>query len=391
MTTSHWRRAARPGVMERDVAVVGAGICGLSAALHLGRRGARAAVLERGALGSGASGRNAGFLMRGAADNYAAAARAYGRERARLLWRWTEENLEGLKAEGIERADGYQAVPSCLLALSQEELDELRTSFSMLEDDGFDVGWVDRGQDSPWSSRSSGALGGLLNPHDAACNPVGAIEMLAARLAEPVMEHQEVMEIRGEGAGGGVEVRTADLRVRCARVLICTNAYGPLLLPDLRGRIAPRRGQMLAARSPGARLDYSYYANHGSEYFRQTPDGIVVAGGFRAPHGTAEEGYEDAVTEPVQRDIERFLQRMLGSPIEVVARWSGTMGFSSDGIPVVGPVDGDWDSGSVWFCGGFTGHGMSMAHRTADAAVEAVLEGTPVPPPLSGVPSGVSS
>lgn len=391
MTTSHWRRSARPEVLERDLAVVGAGICGLSAGVHLARRGARTAILERASVGSGASARNAGFLMRGASDNYASAVRTYGRERARLLWRWTEENLEGLRGEGIERTEGFRDAPSCLLALQDHELAELRTSATMLREDGFEVEWVERGEDSVWRSSRSGAAGGLVNPHDAACDPARVLQLLTTRLTDPVIEDQEVIEIRGVGTGKGVEVLTGNLRVRCSRVLICTNAYGPLLVPSLRGRIVPRRGQMLAARAAGARLDYSYYANHGSEYFRLAADGVVVGGGFRAVHGTAEEGYEDAVTAPVQRDIEQFLERMLDARIEVISRWSGTMGFSADGLPIVGPLEGDWVRGSVWYCGGFTGHGMSMAYRTAAAAVDGILDGTPVPLPLSGVPTGVST
>ncbi|MEO1279335.1 MAG: hypothetical protein AAFV77_10305, partial [Planctomycetota bacterium] len=50
----------------------------------------------------------------------------------------------------------------------------------------------------------------------------------------------------------------------------------------------------------------------------------------------------------------------------------GTMGFSPDGMPLVGPISED---GSVWFCGGFTGHGMSLAYRTSAGAVTALLDG----------------
>jgi gamma-glutamylputrescine oxidase len=388
MTTSYWRRTTRLGVLERDVTVVGGGICGISAGLHLSRRGARVAVVERGTVGCGASQRNAGFLMRGAADNYAAAVRAYGRSRARQVWRWTEENLAGLRSEGIESLEGYQVVPSCLLALGPDELTELRNSAVLLEEDGFGVGWIERGGDSVW--RSGAALGGLVNPDDAACNPWALVRHLASKLPESVLEQQEVTAIRGVGTGGGVEVATSDARVWCRHVLVCTNAYAPLLLPSLRGVVSPRRGQMMAVRCAGGRLDYSYYANHGSEYMRQTADGTIVVGGCRMLHEEEEVGYEDMTTDMVQRDIERFAGRMLGEPFEVIARWAGTMGFSPDGLPLVGAVSGDWPRGAVWFCGGFTGHGMSMAYRASSAAVASMVDGEPVPLAVSGLPAGAA-
>ncbi len=388
MTVSHWRRNAAPRRIEREVVIIGAGICGVSAALHLQRRGVPYAVVERHTVGSGASQRNAGFLMRGAADHYAAAVAEHGRELARRVWRWTEENLAGLREEGIERLGTYRAVPSCLLALTAEQEGELRRSRALLEEDGFRVGWIDRGEDSIWRSREAGALGGLLNPGDASVNPYELMSMLAGRLSEPVIENQESCGIAGAPASSGsIVVRTSDAILICRRVLVCTNAYGPLLLPQLAAMITPRRGQMIAVNAAGARLDCSYYANHGSEYLRQTPDGTIVVGGCRTYHADREVGYEDVTTEYVQRDIERFARRMLGADFQVAARWAGTMGFTPDGLPLIGPVPpsaGDeWPEGSVWFCGGFTGHGMSMAHRTSRAAIEAMLEGAGNSFPLS--------
>jgi len=58
--------------------------------------------------------------------------------------------------------------------------------------------------------------------------------------------------------------------------------------------------------------------------------------------------------------------------LPITARWAGTMGFSPDGLPLIGPVGG---ASSPWFCGGFTGHGMSMGYQAAHEAVDAMLEG----------------
>ncbi|MEX2217639.1 MAG: FAD-binding oxidoreductase [Phycisphaerales bacterium] len=393
MTTSYWRLSPSPRLITADALVVGAGIAGVSAALALERRGLSVAVIERHAVAGGASGRAAGFLMRGAAENYAAAIEQWGRETARTIWRWTEENLRGLRSEGIESLPSYRPTPSCLLALEPSELDELRRSAALLGEDGFNVGWADRGEDAAWTGTPGLArsgfppLGGLLNPDDGSASPYELVRFLSSKLKQPIHEHAEVAAITSD-AQGLIHLHTADATFAAPRAILCTNAYLPLLLPHLSHLIAPRRGQMLALRHPRARLDCSYYANHGYEYFRQTPDGTIVVGGQRRAHADTEVGYEDRTTGAVQGALESFACAALGIPPEelrITARWAGTMGFSPDGLPLIGPLPGPWPEGALWFCSACTGHGMSLAHRTAAAAAEAMLAGAPPPFPLSRV------
>ena len=387
---SYWQLSPSPPTAGADAIVVGAGIAGVSAALALERRGLDVVVLERQTIASGASSRAAGFLMRGAAENYALAVDHYGREVARTLWRWTEENLDGLRREGVESLPSYRRIPSCLLALEPLELAELKRSVGLLREDGFKVEWVERGEDAVWK-RAAGArggfppLGGLLNPADGSANPFELVRFLAGKLKRPVFEGEEVHAIEG-GSGGQVAVRTFDRTFTAPRVLLCTNAYLSLLLPAYGGLIQPRRGQMLALRAPGVRLDCSYYANHGYEYFRQTPDGTVVVGGRRRQFAEREVGYEDRPTGEVQSALESFARDAMGlgpGPLEIVARWAGIMGFSPDGLPLIGPLRGDWPEGSVWLCSACTGHGMSLSYRSAQAAVDALLDGGATPFALS--------
>lgn len=373
MTVSHWWRSGPLRRVSVDVVVVGAGVCGVSAALALERRGLRVAVLERDRPAAGASGRSAGFLMRGCADNYAVACRVYGRERARDLWRLTEENLRGLIAEGADALPSFRRIPSCLLAHEEEEAADLRKSVDLLREDGFDTAWVERGDDNAWRpARIAPPLGGLLNPHDASVNPAELVCALASTLRTPVVERAEVVSVRDEG--GRAVVRTRDAAFDAAHALVCANAYVPLLMPELSETIRPTRGQMLALRGSRARLDMSYYANRGYEYFRQTVDGSIVVGGCRKRFTDSEIGYEDRTTPGVQGALESFARDRFGDEIEIVARWSGVMGFTPDGLPRVGPISAH---GRVWLCAGFTGHGMSMAHRTAQLAVGAMLDGAP--------------
>ena len=107
MTISLWQRNQAHETIQCDVAIIGAGISGLSAAIEFESRGLNCVVLEADFAGSRASGRNAGYLIRGAADNYALACKDLGRDTTRFLWEWTQQNLEGLKQLGIESTPGF--------------------------------------------------------------------------------------------------------------------------------------------------------------------------------------------------------------------------------------------------------------------------------------------
>lgn len=379
MTVSYWHLQRAQAHTTAEVVVIGAGICGISAAIELQQRGIKPIILERGTVGCGASSRNAGFLMRGAADNYAAAVRIYGRDRAALLWRWTEENLQLLIEDGVESLNRFARRPSCLLALSDGELCEIKESHRLLIEDGFAAELVDQGDDDAW--RSGRALGGLVNPGDAVCNSAELMAFLASRVDGDIREGTEVAQLRAQGPS--IEVITNHGTIDTLRVLICTNAWTAGLMPELDGIIVPRRGQMIAYDAPDVRLDCAYYANHGSEYFRSAGDGVIVVGGCRTGFADDEIGCEDRTTEPVQSAIEVFTTELLGDGLTPIARWAGTMGFSPDGLPLIGPVPG-WDD-RVWVCGGFTGHGMSLARRSARAAVVEMLGGEASPFPLARV------
>ncbi|MBX3381840.1 MAG: FAD-binding oxidoreductase, partial [Phycisphaeraceae bacterium] len=401
MTVSHWRRSAHPHpptTLEAGVCIIGAGICAVSAALALQKRNESFVILERHALASGASSRNAGFLMRGAACHYAEAIDLYGRQSARDLWSFTEANLEGLRQEGCESLASYRRVPSMLLALDAGNSNEawepdaayaqanragLERSLSLMREDGLEVGWLAPGDagapnDSAWKSGRIACA--LVNPGDGSVNSYELMRLLAEKLrvhpalgsvvSSPILENQEVFAI--EPDGNKTLVRSADFTIRCERVLVATNAYASLLLPRFEKLVKPRRGQMLGLAPNGRTLAASYYANDGSEYFRQAADGTIVVGGCRTYFAEQEVGFEDRTTEPVQRSLESFARAMLGyrkdEALPITSRWAGTMGFSPDGLPLIGPIA---DGSPIWFCGGFTGHGMSMGYKAAHDAVEA--------------------
>jgi glycine/D-amino acid oxidase-like deaminating enzyme len=158
-------------------------------------------------------------------------------------------------------------------------------------------------------------------------------------------------------------------------VLLCTNAYSVFIDPYFVGKVIPTRAQCIAtAPLDTTVIDVCGYSDYGYMYYRQTFDGRLLIGGGRKNNKAAEATSVDTITDAVQGVLEAYLREKfpdVTAPIE--RRWAGTMGFSVDGLPLVGRLP---HKPSVGFAVGFTGHGLAMGAGTAERAVEMLLKGT---------------
>ncbi len=361
MTNSIWQRGPVDVVREADAVVVGGGIAGVAAALYLRERGQRVILLEARTLAAGASGRNAGFLLTGTAEHYAAAVERYGREGARLAWSASVANRARLLAAADGLGVPLERCGSVLACVDEAEAAAALASARLLAEDGFE------GRFEASDPLRRGFVGALVKPGDAALDPVGLVQALAVASGAAILEHCPVYRV-GQGA-----VHSAVGEVRAPTAIIAAGPHTPHLLPPLGGAIAPVRAQMLAT-GPGPRvLDTLVYANHGYDYVRQLPDGRLLAGGSR-DHAAAEEvGFEDRVTATVQDAIAAFVRRHFPDVAAPVAgRWSGVMEFTADLLPLVGAVPG---MPGVYVCAGFSGHGLAFALEAAARVVACALDG----------------
>jgi glycine/D-amino acid oxidase-like deaminating enzyme len=328
------------GDLMADVAIVGAGIAGLSVAYALAREGARPVVLERDGIGEAASGRNAGFILAGVVENFVAACRRYGTEAARRIWRVTETDRVLLRAiaqrHQIECDLAWNG--SVQLAGDQEEWDEIRESARLLGADAVRISL------DPETCAAVYEDDGEMHPVKFVRGLADAAETLGARIHEGTV----VTEVRADRA------ITSAGTVRAGTVVVCTNAYSSRLLPDL--RVVPVRGQMLATAPVAARLfRRPVYAHRGFRYWRQLRDGRVLVGGWRNTATEVEVGEDARPTEGIQRHLDGFL-REHGIDAPVTHRWAGIMGFSHDHLPYIGKR-----SDGIYTHAGFTGHGNAFA------------------------------
>lgn len=337
------------GDARADVAVVGGGIAGIATAYFLAKAGARPIVLEARGVAEAASGRNAGFLLAGVAENFVAASRRYGAERALRIWRVTRRTqalVRSLTAEnGIDCELRWNG--SDQIAGDDEEWREIAESARLLAGHGVPVSVDARERLATYAD-------------DGELHPVRWVRGLAAAAVRAGARVHEDTRVTRAVDG---EVATPRGTVRADAIVLCTNAYTAHLAPS---RVRPVRGQMLATEPTAPVFARPAYAKRGYQYWRQRLDGRVLVGGWRDMSVDEEVGEEERTTARVQSHLDAFLVSR-GIAARVTHRWAGTMGFSHDALPYVGRT-----GVRLFVCGGFTGHGMAFGPACAEIAATLV-------------------
>jgi glycine/D-amino acid oxidase-like deaminating enzyme len=378
MSVSVWRdRSSRTGEpsLRVDVAIIGAGVAGLAVARQCIQRGLVPAVIEARDLAAGATGKNAGFAMTGLADPYEVLVERFGRRMAKEIWSISQANLRELiddvvKSEGID----CDLVPcgSVVAAWDEREQAVLERSCAMLVHDGFDVRWLDPSETAK-KLGSDRYFGGIFVRQDHGIHPVKLAHGIAARVCAAgghMLLGHEVRSI--EQSQRSVSVFTSQGTIRAGYAVLCTNAYTRTIEPALGALVRPIRGQALCIEGVDDSLKTLLYTDDGFQYARPLPDGRVVAGGWRRAFAESEVGLADECTDGVQRGIEAWLRDRWPQwrNARVTHRWSGAMGFSPDGLPVIGTLD---DRPRVAYLVGFTGHGLGFAFAAARWVLQKVL------------------
>lgn len=370
MTTSLWQADGTQPIREVDFLIVGAGLSGCAAAYFATQAGRQVVITEKQDVALGASGRNAGFMITGLDTYYHRALETYGPAVSREVWQLSEKT-HGYWRGFIERSGGavrFDPCGSLLLAESPEEARELEQAARALESHGHPFVYYSR------DPLGRGYHAAIEQPHDAAVHPVELARAVLAESGAELVANNALYHIE-QPDPEKVIVYTRQYVFHARYVLLCVNAYAPLLDPYFIGRIIPTRAQALAtAPLPQPVLNTCGYSNYGYMYYRMTFDGRLLVGGAR--HNYREQEHdttEDRTTDAVQGALERYLRERfpeVTAPVE--RRWAGIMGFSKDGLPQVGTLPG---RPRVGFAVGFTGHGLALAAGTAERGVDHLLTG----------------
>jgi len=372
---------ALSGDVETEVAIIGGGYTGLSAAYHLARdHDIGVVVLERAHPGWGASGRNAGFCCMGSArlpwDRIAA---RFGIEEARRFWRSQKHSVE-LVAEvaaregiDIEKAGGGEITLAHLPSRARsmrEEASYLDATFGATHLFLSKPDLVERGLNSPR------LYAGVLDPVGFGLNPWKYVNGLAAAArAAGARIHGGTEVLRWTRSSGRHELLTLAGRVRAAKVLIATAAYTPEdLHDDFGGRVLPALSSIVVTR-PLTRDEIRLQgwsdttpacdSRHLLHYFRLLPDGRFLFGG---------RGGLSAAPAMRARQLARIEAAFrcyfpAWSDAEITHRWSGLVCLAADLVPHVGAWE---EQPGSYFALCYHGNGVAMGTWSGRAAARVI-------------------
>ncbi|MEN8514934.1 FAD-binding oxidoreductase [Burkholderia sp. RS02] len=350
-----------------DVAIVGGGLVGASAALALTRRGLRVGLFERRDCGAQASGVNYGGV------------RCQGRPaeqlplalRARRIWDRLPE-LIGIDGEFV--VSGHLR-----LARSDADLDALDAYAVLAGEHGLPL-QVMRGdafrRRYPWLGRA--ALGGSLCETDGHANPrlVSPAFARAARAAgADVFEHTPVDDVRHDGtrfhfqAGGRACTATWLINSAGAWANTIAERFGEAVPME------PIYPNMWVTEPLPPFIAHNLGVYGGGVYARQVARGNCVIGGGRG-RGDGEFGQPSVdTTRAVMRDACALLPALRDALL--IRTWSGVEGCTPDHNPIIGASR---TTPNLLHAFGFSGGGFLLAPGVGDVLADLVTNGETATP-----------
>lgn len=361
---SFWQSNTKLPTETFDLAIVGGGIAGLSVAFWATRLGLKCLVLEKGDLGEGASGRNAGFLTGGSLYYFVTLVEKYGEKKALELWRFTTENValmkEKLEFDKVKDQIDYHASGTVSLFSSNDDLQKIEMGYKLLKENSFDIDKVDSILDFERSYRIN---------TDASYNPQKVILHLAQQLFRTTICTQTTC-IKMYKKGSDFEIETNKGIVKSKKVVVSTNAHIGKLVSEMGTKVSPVRAQISYLKLNADKLSLSNYSIPSERiYFRKFGEGIIM-GGLRYLDSDTELTDEVELNEKIQTAIVERCQKYFGE-VELIQKWSGIMGFTEDEQPVYGATKSDKD---FLYIGGFSGHGNGYAFKMAKNLVDEYLQ-----------------
>jgi gamma-glutamylputrescine oxidase len=368
--------------IDCDVAVVGGGLAGLSAAIELADRGYSVTVLEARQVGWGASGRNGGQAIAGLACDQSVIEAQLGRDASRRVWDMTLEAIR-LITQRRERfaidcdwRSGYLA-----LAVNPRKARELRVWHDQMRADyGYETNWIEPADMPRWiasprfHSGTHDPLGGHLHPLKYSLGMARA----AAGLGVRIFENSAVVALT---PGPTSRLSTAAGSVSASHVLLAGNVYLQGLAPALERRVMPVGTYIVASEPLDPALADSLIpsgaavcdTNFVLDYFRPTLDHRVLYGG-RVSYSTAT---PMNLADSMQRRMACTFPQLKTTKVEFA--WGGYVDISMNRAPDFGRladvVHGSAvrrDLANVYYLQGFSGHGLALTGLAGKLVAEAI-------------------
>ena len=348
---------------EVDVAVVGGGFTGLSAALALAQAGASVMVLERGRVVGAQSGRNGGHVNNGLAHDFGAVAQRLGMEQARGLYRAFDAAVDTVERIVMEQqiACDFRRGGKIKLAASAAHFEGMARGFDVLQREAdAETELLERGRVR--EEIGSDIFHGALVYRRSAQMHMGkfgaGLAVAAARHGARIFENAGVTQWRRQG-GAAYRLTTARGIVLARRVFVATGAAvnGPWFF---RRRIIPI-GSFIIATAPLSEAQVNSImptrrtattTRHIGNYFRIAPDNRLIFGG-RARFALSNPASDVKSGLVLQGQLREMFPQIAAVPIDYC--WGGEVDATADRLPRAGERDG------MVYAMGLSGHGTQMS------------------------------
>lgn len=367
MLSSYWFKKEKTEI-QSDITIVGGGYIGLSLAYWLTemRPYLKIIVVERSFCGSGASGRNAGFLTVGSASFYKSVNSKWGNEKSLKLRKFGQESLDLVFSEILKSSSdiSFNKTSSMTLLQSADQYQKLLND--QFNPNQFDFEFIENKKLSyHLKERFFGALeSGIeykIDPSELIANLKRKIESRGVK----ILENQSVFNITSEG------IESSLCWIKAKQVVLALDGYFSQFHSTFHGKIFSRRAQMMAVQlGETFSCPHLYYDSPERVYWRMTDDRTLLIGGKRVLDEANEVGEFEKISSKVQIGLETYLKDQLNlKKFKVIKRWSGIMGFTEHELPfselITAPIE-------TFIIGGFSGHGMGFGFGAAKNLAEYV-------------------
>lgn len=357
------------GDRSADVCVIGAGFTGISTALYLAERGYDVHVVEASKVGWGASGRNGGQMIGGIAGEKQIA-KHHGRDVeeifGELRWAGHEIIRERVETYGIDCDLKYGYVD---VAIKKRHMDDIHHDYDRLQASGFphEVRILSR-EETRAVTGTDAYIGALLNMGNGHLHPLNLCigeANAAVSLGATIYEQSPVIGIEH---GARARVVTDSGSVSANAVVIAGNAYH-YLERKLRGIMFPVNSFIVAteplSEETVAAINPRDLAicdpNFVLEYYRLSADKRLLFGGRLNYFGDDPK----VIEAKHRRKIARHYPQLANVKIDYA--WGGRIGVPVNRVPQMGRI-----SPNVFYCQGYSGHGVNVTHLAGQIMADAI-------------------
>lgn len=359
------------GEARADVAIVGGGYAGLSAALTLREAGFDVILLEANRVGAGASGRNGGQVGLGQRVDQMALEGMVGQDRARDLWQLGRDAVTEVRARIARHGIDAEWTPGILEAAHRPRFAREFRDYAdhMARHYDHEVLYLDR-EATRARVGSTDYHAGLLEAEAGHLHPLKYALGLARAAQDAGVRLHETTRVTGIDRGAPATLRCeGGGQVRADHVLVCANGYLGDLLPDAAARTMPINNFIAATEPLGAEraralirddtavADTRFVIN----YFRLSRDGRLLFGGGES-YGWR---FPRDIAAKVRGPMLEVFPQLKGVRLDYA--WGGTLGITLSRLPHFTRA-----AGNVLSVGGFSGHGVALATLSGRLAAEAV-------------------